>query len=98
MAAGLGKGFGAEMQDVAKQINDSVPTSFSANATIDGAIGRMANVVAGTVNAMGTKSEGQQPLRVEIPLFVNGREFYRASINDFWSVVSSNPRVVSDAI
>lgn len=54
-------------------------------------------MIAGAVNAMSMQG-GNQRITVEIPLYVNGREFYRASINDLWSVMSSNPRVVSDAI
>ena len=46
MAAGLGKGFGAEMQGVAKQINDSIPTSF------DSQINATARMGEGIVNGM----------------------------------------------
>jgi hypothetical protein len=46
MAAGLGKGFGAEMQGVAKQINDSVPTSFNSQ------INATAKMGEGIVNGM----------------------------------------------
>ena len=46
MAAGLGEGFGAEMQGVAKQINDSIPTSF------DSQINATAKMGEGIVNGM----------------------------------------------
>ena len=46
MAAGLGKGFGAEMRGVAKQINDSIPTS------IDSQINATARMGEGIVNGM----------------------------------------------
>ncbi len=57
----------------------------------------LAGLMASSVNAMSMQG-GNQRITVEIPLYVNGKEFYRASINDLWSVMSSNPRVVSDAI
>ncbi len=57
----------------------------------------LAGLMASSVNAMSMQG-GNQRITVEIPLYVNGKEFYRASISDLWSVMSSNPRVVSDAI
>lgn len=103
LADGIGVGFSGQMKSVAKQMQNSIPTSFDSpsvtNArTIDNAMKNSASMMAAAVNAIGTKNGGNQHITVEIPLVLNGREFYRASINDLWSVMSSNPRVVSDAI
>ena len=57
----------------------------------------LAGLMASSVNAMSMQG-GNQRITIEIPLSINGKEFYRASISDLWSVMSSNPRVVSDAI
>lgn len=40
-------------------------------------------------------TNGGMPTRLEIPLYINGREFYRASIDDLRSVAKSNPEVLS---
>ena len=58
----------------------------------------LAGLMASSVNAINMQGGGNQRITIEIPLSINGKEFYRASISDLWSVMSSNPRVVSDAI
>jgi TP901 family phage tail tape measure protein len=58
----------------------------------------IASLMSSSVNAINMQGGGNQHITVEIPISINGREFYRASINDLWAVMSSNPRVVSDAI
>ena len=58
----------------------------------------IARLMANSVNAINMQGGGNQRITIEVPLYVNGKEFYRASINDLWAVMSSNPRVVSDAI
>ena len=58
----------------------------------------IASLMSSSVNAINMQSGGNQRITIEIPLSINGKEFYRASISDLWSVMSSNPRVVSDAI
>ena len=58
----------------------------------------IASLMSSSVNAINMQGGGNQRITIEIPLSINGKEFYRASISDLWSVMSSNPRVVSDAI
>ena len=58
----------------------------------------LAGLMASSVNAINMQGGGNQRITIEFPLSINGKEFYRASISDLWSVMSSNPRVVSDAI
>lgn len=53
MAAGIGVGFGNQMRDVARQINDSIPTSF------DSAAMSAARVAEGAVNGMAAMMGGQ---------------------------------------
>ena len=96
MADGIGVGFAEQMKTVNHQMQGSIQTSFPDVNPIDKAMDRMSSLISGAVNAM--SGNGKQNIRVEIPISINGKEFYRASINDLWSVMSSNPRVVSDAI
>jgi hypothetical protein len=53
MAQGLGEGFGAEMQGVAKQINDSIPTSFDSQINATARMGE--GIVNGMAAVMGTQ-------------------------------------------
>ncbi len=53
MAAGLGKGFGAEMQGVAKQINDSIPTSINSQINATARMGE--GIVNGMAAIMGSQ-------------------------------------------
>lgn len=53
MAAGLGKGFGAEMQGVAKQINDSIPTSINSQINATAKMGE--GIVNGMAAIMGSQ-------------------------------------------
>ena len=51
----------------------------------------MRTIMASTVNAVGAIGGGA--IRVEIPININGREFYRASIDDLRAVMRSDPEV-----
>lgn len=51
----------------------------------------MRAIMSSTVNAMGALGSGA--VRVEIPISINGREFYRASIDDLRAVMRSDPEV-----
>jgi predicted PurR-regulated permease PerM/methyl-accepting chemotaxis protein len=53
MAAGLGVGFAEQMKSVQKQINESVPTRFSANATVTATTRAMEGAVNGMAALMG---------------------------------------------
>lgn len=82
MALGLGNGFESEMKGVNEQIEAAIPTPSIS----------MADVMAGTVNGIQTAMNGMGgSYRVEIPLFIDGKEFYRATISDLRSVMRANP-------
>lgn len=85
MALGLGQGFERQMQRVSSGIQDAIPTP-----TVD----TVYNAAAGMVN--GLALAGGSVYRVEIPLYINGVEFYRASIDDLRTVQRSNPEVLDD--
>lgn len=83
MAEGVGVGFTRQMVGVERDMQASIPTQLT-----------MADVLAGTVNGMQTAMAGVGgTYSVEIPLYINGQEFYRASIGDLRSVMRSNPEV-----
>ena len=85
MALGLGQGFERQMQRVSSGIQDAIPTP-----TVD----TVYNAAAGMVNGLALAGGGVYP--VEIPLYINGVEFYRASIDDLRAVQRSNPEVLDD--
>ena len=85
MALGLGQGFEKQMQSVTAGIQDAIPTP-----TVD----TVYNAAAGMVNGLALAGGGVY--RVEIPLYINGVEFYRASIDDLRTVQKSNPEVLDD--
>ena len=85
MALGLGQGFERQMQRVSSGIQDAIPTP-----TVD----TVYNAAAGMVNGLALAGGGVY--QVEIPLYINGVEFYRASIDDLRTVQKSNPEVLDD--
>lgn len=85
MALGLGQGFERQMQSVSSGIQDAIPTP-----TVD----TVYNAAAGMVNGLALAGGGVY--RVEIPLYINGVEFYRASIDDLRTVQRANPEVLDD--
>lgn len=85
MALGLGQGFERQMQRVSSGIQNAIPTP-----TVD----TVYNAAAGMVNGLALAGGGVY--RVEIPLYINGVEFYRASIDDLRTVQRSNPEVLDD--
>lgn len=85
MALGLGQGFEKQMQRVSSGIQDAIPTP-----TVD----TVYNAAAGMVNGLALAGGGVY--RVEIPLYINGVEFYRASIDDLRTVQRANPEVLDD--
>ena len=85
MALGLGQGFEKQMQSVTAGIQSAIPTP-----TVD----TVYNAAAGMVNGLALAGGGVY--RVEIPLYINGVEFYRASIDDLRTVQRSNPEVLDD--
>ena len=85
MALGLGQGFERQMQRVTAGIQNAIPTP-----TVD----TVYNAAAGMVNGLALAGGGVY--RVEIPLYINGVEFYRASIDDLRTVQRSNPEVLDD--
>ena len=85
MALGLGQGFSNTMRSVGAGIQNAIPTP-----TVD----TVYNAAAGMVNGLALAGGGV--CRVEIPLYINGVEFYRASIDDLRTVQRSNPEVLDD--
>ena len=85
MALGLGQGFSNTMRTVGAGIQSAIPTP-----TVD----TVYNAAAGMVNGLALAGGGVY--RVEIPLYINGVEFYRASIDDLRTVQRSNPEVLDD--
>lgn len=85
MALGLGQGFSNTMRSVGAGIQNAIPTP-----TVD----TVYNAAAGMVNGLALAGGGVY--RVEIPLYINGVEFYRASIDDLRTVQRSNPEVLDD--
>ena len=85
MALGLGQGFSNTMRSVGAGIQNAIPTP-----TVD----TVYNAAAGMVNGLALAGGGVY--RVEIPLYINGVEFYRASIDDLRTVQKSNPEVLDD--
>lgn len=53
-------------------------------------------MIAGAVNAMGAVN--QQPIIVQNPLYINGKELARATIDDFRVVEAASPQVRSDRL
>ncbi|MBE6955677.1 MAG: hypothetical protein E7449_07215 [Ruminococcaceae bacterium] len=53
----------------------------------------MRSIMSDSVNAFGLMNGGAT--RLEIPISINGREFYRATIDDLRMIQRSNPEVVS---
>lgn len=78
-------GFAKEIKNVGAGIQDAIPTP-----TVD----TVYNAAAGMVNGLALAGGGVY--RVEIPLYINGVEFYRASIDDLRTVQRSNPEVLDD--
>lgn len=85
MALGLGQGFSNTMRSVGAGIQSAIPTP-----TVD----TVYNAAAGMVNGLALAGGGVY--RVEIPLYINGVEFYRASIDDLRTVQRANPEVLDD--
>ncbi len=85
MALGLGQGFSNTMRSIGAGIQSAIPTP-----TVD----TVYNAAAGMVNGLALAGGGVY--RVEIPLYINGVEFYRASIDDLRTVQRANPEVLDD--
>ena len=54
------------------------------------------SMLSQAVNAMGTAAADRDRYVIELHMDVNGKEFYRETIDDFRAVSKSNPEVVSD--
>lgn len=67
---------------------DTAPQQLSAQA--------VGGMISNAVNALGTMNGGQQTVVVQNPLYINGRELARATVEDFRVVEASSPQVRSD--
>lgn len=73
------------MDGVASQMQSSIPTP-----TIE----TVNNAAAGMVNGLSAISTGQR-IRIEVPVYINGKELYRATLDDLRAVERANPEVVT---
>ena len=81
MAEGLGNGFTREMNTVAKQIQGSIPTDVE----MTGSYTATARMGEGIVNGLSSIMQGGA-MRLEVPIYLNGREIARGSLDDLISV------------
>lgn len=85
MALGMGEGFLRQMEAMADTITSSIPTP-----TVD----TVNNAAAGMVNGLSALGGLGGNFRIEIPVIIDGKEFYRATIDDLRAVQRANPEVV----
>lgn len=71
-----------------KAAYDTAPQQLSAQA--------VGGMISNAVNAMGTMNGGQKTIVVQNPLYINGRELARATMDDFRVVEAASPQVRSD--
>ena len=83
MAQGVGVGFEREMGAVASRMQRAIPTP-----TVE----TVNNAAAGVVNGLAAVSAGGRNV-FEIVLNVDGKEFYRTTLEDLRAVQKSNPEV-----
>lgn len=74
------------MDGVASQMQSSIPTP-----TIE----TVQSAAAGMVNGLSTLGGLGGNLRIEIPVIIDGKEFYRYTLDDLRAVARSNPEVVT---
>lgn len=86
LAKGIGAGFTAEMDKVSTTMTQSIPTpevSFN-------------NAAAGMVNGLQTAMTGiSGNFRLEIPVYIDGKELYRYTLDDLRSVMRANPEAAT---
>lgn len=83
LALGLDEGFLTAMEDVSSRMQRAIPTP-----TIDS----IQDATAGAVNGL-SAIMGNQRIVVEVPVYIDGKEFYRATLPDLRSVQKANPEV-----
>lgn len=83
MAQGIGVGFEDEMASVASRMQRAIPTP-----TIDS----IQDATSGAVNGL-SAIMGNQRIVVEVPVIINGKELYRATLDDLRAVQKANPEV-----
>lgn len=77
-------------EDIKKVANDTAAPSLT-SADVGG-------MISNAVNAMGTIVSAQAPIVVQNPLYINGKELARATIDDFRVVEAASPQVRSDRL
>ena len=86
LAAGVGLGFTDEMRSVAAQMQKSIPTPEIA----------FNNAAAGMVNGLQTAMTGiSGNFRLEIPVYIDGKELYRYTLDDLRGVMRANPEAAT---
>ena len=102
MAAGLGVGFNREFGSIARGINSSFnslhPTSTANIGVVSSMTGSgVRSAMAQSVNALGAMGAANANTgNLNIVIQANGREFYRATIDDFRLINSQNPIILND--
>ena len=83
LALGLDEGFLTAMEDVSSRMERAIPTP-----TIDS----IQDATSGAVNGL-SAIMGNQRIVVEVPVIINGKELYRATLDDLRAVQKANPEV-----
>lgn len=105
LAQGVGVGFEGEMDNVANEMANSIPSNFEIAASLNTNLkapktgvstGDLQTVTAAAVNAINLNNLGAASGDLIIPLQVNGETLARVTIKDFRKVSKANPEVVSE--
>jgi len=101
MAAGLAVGWDKEFKNVAGDINGSMSSLLPGSSANAGVVSAMrgtglTSAMADGVNALGSLMSYNGNGDLNIVFNVNGREFYRATLQDFRLVNAQNPIIVND--
>ena len=101
MAAGVAVGWDKEFSSVAGDINGSMssllPDSYANTGVVSSMRGTgVASAMADGVNALGSLLGFNGNGDLNIQFNVNGREFYRATLQDFRLVNAQNPIIIDD--
>ena len=101
MAEGVGVGWDDEFDSVSRDINDSFSSLLpdaTANIGVRSSMQPATNSgLAASVNALGSlMGLGGNSGNLNIVIQADGREFYKATLNDFRLINSQNPIILND--
>jgi hypothetical protein len=100
-AEGFGEGWEDEFASVSRDITDSMSSLYPDSTANAGVVSAMrgtglTSAMADGVNALGSLMSYNGNGDLNIVFNVNGREFYRATLQDFRLVNAQNPIIVND--